>query len=138
MNDRQPINALIWRPFWPGALYYSDIIERSVQPPDPRLDPDGIHLGYFRLQLALPFAVQPLHDDVIWEHIETILAEFRNWKNHSFKVDLSIEIAHLLMCLDRKEEAKAFLQFFKDSCVSENQMASCAREEMAALEVELA
>lgn len=130
-------NVLVWRPFWPGALYYSDIIERSVQPPDPRLDPDGIHLQYFHLQLLPPFAVQPLHDDVIREHIDTIISEFRSWKNHPFKVELSIEIAHLLMCLDRKEEAKEFLQFFRDSGVSENQMASWVREEIAALEVEL-
>jgi hypothetical protein len=41
------------------------------------------------------------------------------------------------MCLDRKEESKEYLQFFKDSGVSENQMASWARDEIAALEKEL-
>lgn len=132
-----PYSILIWRPFWTGGLYYSDILERAVRPPDPILDPDGIHLQYFRLQLSPPFAVQPLHDDVIREHIDTIIAEFRSWKNHPFKVELSIEIAHLLMCLERKDEAKEFLQFFKDSGVSENQMASWAREEIAALDIEL-
>ncbi len=130
-------NVLIWRPFWPTGIYYSDILDRAIQPPDPRLAPDGIHLQYFRLQITPPFAVQPLHDDVIREHIDTIITEFRSWKNHPFKVDLSIEIAHLLMCLDRKDEAKEFLQFFKGSGVSENQLASWAREEVAALESEL-
>lgn len=132
-----PYSIVIWRPFWPGGIYYSDILDRAVQPPDPILDSDGIHLQYFRLQLAPPFTVYPLHDDVIREHIDTIITEFKSWKNHPFKVGLSIEIAHILMCLDRKEESKEYLQFFKDSGVSENQMASWARDEIAALEKEL-
>lgn len=132
-----PYSILIWRPFWPGALYYSDILEKAVQPPEPILDPDGIHLQYFRLQITPPFKVQPLHVDVIKEHIDTIIKEFRLWKNHPFKVDLSVEIAHILLCLERKEEAKEFIQFFKDSGVSENQMAAWVRDEVTALESEL-
>ena len=87
--------------------------------------------------MAEPFAVQPLHENVIREHIDTIIGEFRNWRNHPFKVELSIEIARLLMCLDRRDDAKEFLQYFKDSGVSENHMAAWAKEEIAALEVEL-
>lgn len=131
-------SVLIWRPLWPGAMYYSDYIAGSPPVPDPLLDPDGIHLHYYRLQIPGPFSIHPLHDDVIKEHIDKIMTEFRSWKNHPFKVDLSIEIAHILVCLDRKEEAKEFFMFFKNSGVSEMQMASWARAEIAALEVELA
>lgn len=127
----------IWSPLWPEPLYYSDILERADQAPDPILATDGIHLQYFRPQLSQPFAVQPLHNDIIQEHIDTIIREFHSWRNHPFKVDLSIEIAHLLMCLGRRNDAKEFLQYFKDSGVSENHMAAWAKEEIAALEVEL-
>lgn len=130
-------NILIRRPFWPSAMYYSDYIAGSPPVPDPLLDPDGIHLQYFRLQIPVPFAVHPLKDDVIREHIDEVIREFRSWKNHPFKVDLSVEIAHILMCLDRKEEAKEFLLFFKNSGVSEMQMASWVREEITALSAEL-
>lgn len=130
-------NVKIWRPYWPGALYYSDILERAVQSPDPILAPDGIHLQYYRPQLAPPFAVQPVHDDVIREYIDTVIGEFRSWKNHPIKVELSIEIAHLLMCLDRRKEAKEFLQYFKDSGVSENHMVAWVKEEIAMLETDL-
>ena len=41
------------------------------------------------------------------------------------------------MCLDRKEEAREFVQFFKDSGVSTQQLASWARNEIQALEIEL-
>ena len=131
-----PYSILILGPFWIGAMYYSDILEKAA-PPDPTLDPDGIHLQYPRLHLAPPFEVQPLHIDVIEEYIDTIIGEFRSWKNHPFKVELSIEIAHILMCLDRKEDAKEFLQFFKNSGVSESQMSSWARDEITALEADL-
>lgn len=132
-----PYSILIWRPFWPEAVYYSDFIEGASQPPDPLLDPDGIHLQYFQLQLTKPYAVRPLHDDVIREHIDKIMDEFRSWKNHPFKIDLSIEIAKNLMYLDRKDEAREFYLFFKNSGVSENQMASWIREDIKALETEL-
>lgn len=117
-------------------MYYSDILEKASSP-DPTLDPDGIHLQYFRLHLDPPFAVQPLHIDVIEEYIDTIIGEFRSWKNHPFKVELSIEIAHILMCLDRREDAKKFLQFFKNSGVLEYQMSSWVRDEITALEADL-
>lgn len=41
------------------------------------------------------------------------------------------------MCLDRREDAKEFLQFFKNSGVSESQMSSWARDEITALEADL-
>lgn len=132
-----PYNVLIWRPSWPGAMYYCDYIAGSPPVPQPSLDPDGIHVHYYRLHIPDPVVIQPLHEDVIREHIDTIIAAFRSWKNHPFKVELSIEIAHILMCLDRREEAGEFLQFFKDSNVSELQMASWARQDIAALELEL-
>lgn len=128
-------NILIWRPFWQKGLYYSDILESETPPPEPMLDPDGIHVNYFQVQLTQPFIIQPLHENVIREYIDTIIDEFKRWKNHPFKIELSIEIAHILMCLDRRNEAREFFQFYKDSGVSENQMTSWAREEIAALEI---
>ena len=47
------------------------------------------------------------------EYIDIVITEFRQWKNHPFKVNLSIEIMHILLCLDRKEDAKEFYLFFK-------------------------
>ena len=77
-----------------------------------------------------------MHDDVVREYIDVIIDEFRSWNNHPFKVDLSIEIARLLMCLDRRDDAKEFYMFLKKSGVSEHQMAAWAREEIQRLEAE--
>lgn len=130
-------NVLISHPFWPGAMHYSDYIANAIPVPDPILSPDGIHLQYFRLQVPDFFTVHPLKENIIKEHIDKIIEEFQSWKNHPFKIELSVEIARILVCIDRREEAKEFLLFFKNSGVSEMQMASWVREEIEALNAEL-
>lgn len=130
-------NILIRSPLWNGAMYYSDYIAGAPPAPEPQLAPDGIHLQYARLQVPIPFVVCPLKDNIIREHIDKVIEEFRSWKNHPYKVELSVEIAHILVCIDRREEAKEFLLFFKDSGVSERHMSSWAREEAEALSIEL-
>lgn len=130
-------NILIQHPLWPRAIYYSDYIAGSPPVPDPLLEPDGIHLQYYRLQIPNLLIVKPQHDDVIQEHIDELIAEFHSWKNHPYKVNLSIGIARILMCLDRKQEAMEFLRFFKESGVSDMQMASWVRDTIKALDAEL-
>lgn len=94
-------------------------------------------MSYPRFVLPEPFVITPLQDNVIREHIDTVICEFRKWKNHPFKIELSIEIAHILMCLERNEEAKEFYLYFKNSGISEMQMASWAREDLSAMKKDL-
>lgn len=129
-------NVLIYRPFWLNAVYYCDYIANAPQPPPPEPDVDGLHLNYYRLGIAGPYAIKPLKVDVIEEHIDTLMSEVRSWKHHPFKVELSIGIARVLMCLERRDEAKEFYQIFKDSGMAETQMAAWARNSIAALEAE--
>ncbi len=135
-ESTSPYNTLIWGMFWSAPMYFSDYIANS-QPPDPQYDPDGIHLRYYYLQIPEPSVYKPLQNDVIQEHIDDVIREFRTWKNHPVKVELSVGIARLLICIDRREEAREFIQFYGESGVSENHMASWLRDHIHAIEHEL-
>ena len=132
-----PYNVLIQHPVWPGAMYFSDYIACAPPAPEPQLDSDGIHLRYDHLPLPNPYAIIPLQKDVIVKHIDIVIAEFRSWKNHPYKVELSIEIARILMALERPNEAREFLQFFNNSGVSVYQLSSSMREIVIGLKKEL-
>ena len=129
-------NVLISSPYAPMQIVYSDLLKASELLPPPVLLPDGIHMAIPRVIPREPFEIMPLHIDVLKEYIDIVITEFRQWKNHPFKVNLSIEIMHILLCLDRKEDAKEFYLFFKRSGVSEMQLASWAREDLADMENE--
>lgn len=123
-------NVKVRAPYLPREMYYSELIEDATNIPNPVIAPDGIHVIYPRMVFPGPFEIKPLHDSVIKEYIDIVIDEFNQWKNHPFKIDLSIEIMHLLMCLGRTDEAEDFYHFFLNSGVSEMQMASWAREDL--------
>ena len=133
-----PYTILLWSPSWQGhpPMLYSECIECSV-PPDPILLGDGLHLQYPKLILHPGTQIHPLQDQVIRKYIDIVLDEMKKWKNHPAKIDLSAEIAHVLLCIGRKAEAREIFEFFTRSGVSIHQFSSWMKEEMQALSKEL-
>lgn len=72
------------------------------------------------------------------KYIDVVIKEWKSWKSHPAKVDFCMEIAHNLMCLDRRDEAREFWQYFKDSGVAPERLSAWAREDVAALDREFA
>ncbi len=70
------------------------------------------------------------------KYIDIVISEYNKWKFHPYKIELSIQIADILMKLNRREDAKAFYHFFKDSNTSEKQMAAWFQDIIARLEKE--
>ena len=93
-------------------------------------------MDYYQLK-SIPFAkVMPIHREIIEENIDTIIDEYHSWANHPFKLDLCLGIGHMLMCLDRREEAKEYYELYKNSGHSESQLAAWARNDYHMLAVE--
>lgn len=120
---------------WTEPVYYCDFIERAGVPPTPRVFPDGIHEDVSRL-MHPPCDVIPLQEATVREHIDEVIALCDSWQNHPARLDMSVHIAHILMCLGRREEAERFYRFFKSSNLSALQFSSWVVGEIAALERE--
>lgn len=129
-------NLLVITPFTPGWVYFSDFMNVLPQPPDPVLLSDGIHLSYFRLNMP-PYDVKPLKDHVIKKYLDDVIVEVRGWDNHPAKIEFSIKLAHLLMCFDRRDEAKELFEIYENSSISDRQFASWLKEEIGALRTDL-
>lgn len=134
---QSPYNMEIINPYRFGRINYSDYIKKVPPAPIPLKAPDKIHLWYPHLTVPRDTTVIPLHIDVIKEHVDTVISEFRTWKHHPAKIDASIEIAHMLACLNRKEEAREFYQFYANSGVAPSQFAYWMQTEIAVLGFEL-
>lgn len=120
---------------WEAPVYYCDFIERAGMPPKPRTLPDGIHEDVSKL-MHPPCEVIPLQEATVREHIDQVIALCDTWQNHPARLNMSIHVAHILMCLGRREEAERFYRFFKCSNLSALQFSSWVVGEMAALERE--
>ena len=132
-----PYNIEIINPYRFGRLTYSDYINSVPPAPAPLKAQDKIHLVYSHLRVPPHTQVVPLQEDIIKEYLDTIITELKKWKHHPAKLDISIEIAHLLICMGRDEEAKDFLSFFTESGVASGQFSYWMRTEIAALKSEL-
>lgn len=130
-----PFNLMIRTPNFPSAVYYCDLLDNIPQTVVPVLAPDGIHMTYPRFQLPIPCEVMSLQENVVREHIDTVIDGFKKLKNHPFKVELSIEIMRILLGLERMDEAEELLEYFKESGVSEMHLPSWAREQLAQWEL---
>lgn len=128
-------NVMLRIPARSEPVYYCDYIDGAGQPPKPKTFPDGIHEDVSKL-MYLPCEVIPLQEATVREHIDQIIALCESWQNHPARVDMSVHIAHILMCLGRREEAERFYRFFKSSNLSALQFSSWVVNEMAKLEQE--
>lgn len=133
-----PYNIMIKTPYHNDWQYYIDLLDKTVPPPPPLFLPDGIHLVYPRVKVNGLQQVNAIYEDVIREHIDTVIKEVNSWNNHPAKLDFCIPIAHLLICIGRRTEAKEFLDYFDNSGVASRHFASWVQNEIAALRIELA
>ena len=131
-----PENTLIWHATWPFPMYYCDYLDSIPPVLNPPLCEDAIHLAYMRTAIPSPLAIKPLKTDIASKYIGIVISEFRSWRNHPYKVDLSVEIARVLMYLNRRNEAKEFYDYFISSGAVESQMPSWMRDDIAALKNE--
>ena len=129
-----PYNIEIQLQNWPSPVCYGDFIDHTVPPPNPLRNDDGIHLEYYRISFTQPPSTAPLYTELIREHLERIISEYDSWQNHPVKIELSVHIAHMLMCLNRQEEASRFYEFFKNSNISSRQFASWFCDEIKELD----
>ena len=131
-----PYNVMVATPFTSGWMHFSDYLNMLPPTPDPIQMPDGIHLNYFRLQM-MPYDVQPLKKDVIEENIDNVISEVLSWAHHPAKIEFSVKLANLLMCLGRDEEARELFQIYENSPISDRQYASWMVDEIEALRAAL-
>ena len=118
-------NLLVIDPLKNVKFYYSDYVA-SVKHllKQPQLAPDKIHFQYSLITIPDYLILQPLKIEIMREYIDTVINEYNKWKYHPYKIEISIFIADVLMKLNRKEEAKHFFLFFKNSNTSEMQMSA--------------
>ena len=132
-----PYNLLIIDPRLGRQFYYSDYlltVKRLLNPP--QLTPDNIHLKYQNITIPNYLLIHPLKIQIMAKYIDTVISEYNKWKFHPYKIELSILIADILMKLNRREDARHFYLFFKDSNTSEKQMAAWLQDIIARLENE--
>lgn len=129
-----PDNILIMMPHWSNPILYSVFIENAAPPPSPYIDIDGIHLKYYLLSPNKGFTIIPLKKGVISEKIEIAINEWHQISEHPAKVDIGIHIAHFLMALEKKNEAREFYMYYKNSGVGKNQLADWMRDDIAELD----
>ena len=121
---------------WSG--YYSDFQEQALESAPKATDVgDGIHVAYSKIGFKTPIEVNPVHKDIVKDNIDKALTAFETWKNHPFKVELSIELAHLCMAIERYDDAEKMIRFFDSTKVSSKQFAISAREDVAAIKADL-
>lgn len=119
-----------------SPIIYQDYIDMLPIPPRPEMLQNGIQLKYYRLNFSIPIHVIPQYEQVIEEKLGVIMPEVRKWQNHPAKWEQSLHIAHLLMCLNRREEAKEFYGYFKAGKMAVGQYSAWFQDECRLLEAE--
>lgn len=130
-------NLLLHHPSWREPMYYSDFLDKNP-PPAPQESPDGIHLLYPDVIIPPDLDVASVHIDEIQSNVNSLIGLYENWQKHPMKIQLSIGIATTLMCLDRRDEAKAFWDFFKANKLSPEHFKPWYRKYIGMLETEFA
>ena len=133
-NCTSEYNILVKMPEWPKAIFYYELIEYWGLPPKPKKLSDQIHLKYEIFNPPMELQIISTQNKYISEYIEKVIQEFDTWKAHPAKIEMSIFITHILVCLNRKNEAKRFYQYHKDSGVSELQFASWFRNQVSSFD----
>lgn len=106
-----------------------EVMDKYAKPSAPKLLENGITLTYFRLEIPPICKMTPLYKDLIAEKIEFVIKEYDKWQNHPTKLELSMKIAHYMMCLGQGDRAERFFRFFEESRISERQYSAWHNEE---------
>ncbi|MBO5007694.1 MAG: hypothetical protein J6D26_02560 [Clostridia bacterium] len=129
-------NTLILTENCSEPISYGEYIDKLPPPPAPIKCDDNLHLSYCQPNPLKICNVIPTKREIIAEKLETVIAEWNNLYNHPIKVQLAVHIAHFMMCLNRRAEAKNFYNYYKNSGVSKQQLADWLRQEVFCLEQE--
>jgi hypothetical protein len=132
-----PTNTLV--SFFPYCdnLYLCDYAERLPPPPEPILQPDKIHLSYPRFCTNVPFVTAIVHLDVVQSYLEYAIEIWHQLKNHPYKIESSGIIANILCLIGKKVESKEFFDYYKNSGISDYQMASWFRDYIREVNLDL-
>lgn len=121
---------------WMPLMLYQDVIDSIQNPPEPVLMDNGIELIYPMFMPSV-FEIIPTNDKVLTDTLAIIMPEVEGWNNHPAKYEFALHLAHFLMALDRREEAKTFFEIFCECKLSLNHYASWVREEYYRMSQEL-
>lgn len=131
-----PYNIILNHPTFHEPMYYSDFIDQNPLPP-PVIDlSDGIHLLYQQYCLPTEISAKCLHISEICSRLDGLIELYDNWKSHPIKVEYSVVIAATLMKLDRKNEAKVYWDFYKNSKLARAHFVPWFRKYLEMLEEE--
>lgn len=121
---------------WMPLMLYQDVIDSIQNPPEPVLMDNGIELIYPMFMPSV-FEIIPTNDKVLTDTLAIIMPEVEGWNNHPAKYEFALHLAHFLMALDRREEAKTFFEIFCECKLSLNHYAPWVREEYYRMSQEL-
>ena len=128
-------NVVIQPAPWMPYFVHQDFLDMLSGGPAPQLMSNGFQLKYSKY-IPDYFKVIPQKKDVLEEMLEILMPEVESWKSHPAKYEYSIHIAHYLMGLGRRDEAKKFYLIFKESKISIEQYALWMRQEVEILDAE--
>ena len=100
-------NVVIQPAPWMPYFVHQDFLDMLSGGPAPQLMSNGFQLKYSKY-IPDYFKVIPQKKDVLEEMLEILMPEVESWKSHPAKYEYSIHIAHYLMGLGRRDEAKKF------------------------------
>ncbi len=121
-------------PNWSAPMFYYEYIEQIGLPPEPQIHTDHIHMIYPVPYISKAMQIIPTQEKYLNENIEVLMKEFDAWKSHPAKIEMSIFITHILVCLGRKEEAERFYNYYKEAGVSNLQFTSWFRNQVKSLD----
>lgn len=130
-----PYNLKVQIDQFSAPVIYQDWIDELSASPEPCLDSNGYQLNYARL---LPHFcnVYPQKAEVIEEQLEVIMPIVKTWRDHPAKFEFALHIAHFLMALNRRDEAKEFYNIFCQNKLSLDHYTMWMKEDFYALTAE--
>lgn len=132
-----PYNLKIQTNQFFAPVLYQDWIDNAPEGPEPKLLPNGYQLNYYRIQ-PVEFIIYPLKAKVLEEYLNIIIPIVKGWRDHPAKYEFSLHIAHFLMALERRDEAKEFYDIFCENKLSIDHYAAWMKEDYYALTAEFA
>lgn len=116
-------------------VIYQDWLDGLTEAPEPHAASNGYQLDYARLQPRF-FGVYPQKANVIEEQLRVIMPIVKTWRDHPAKYEFSVHIAHFLMALNRRDEAREFYDILCQNRLSIDHYAMWMKDELYALTAE--
>lgn len=116
-------------------INYQDYLDRLPPGPEPLPLEDGYQLVYASY-MPRAYKVYPQQVPLMEEQLKIVIPIVKSWKNHPVKYEYSLHLAHFLMALGRKDEAKEFFDDFENSGISIEHYADWMREDYIFMKAE--